>query len=541
MTARKPKPVQPGPNDPPIYAEYAALGMLLRLADLTPSPYQKRQIDPADPEMRSMLVSVKDRDCGVFEPVLVRPGPDGAQEMVWGHRRVWCSQQAGYETIPGFLRQLSDDEARRLNALENLDHKGLTPVEQAAQIADMLGGKAPTDGLEARIGRSKRWLAKRAALLRLHPDWLTEWQKNPEADDATVIARFTHAHMEALVSLPFESQLQALEHTRGLRHVPPARVFASEVARHFTRQLATAPWPLQARMGSIESCSACRKRSACHKLLFAEFDGLPTDKAAAEDRCLDAACWKQKMAAWGEQVREKAASTHGPDTVVVTTNPMLATEAGLASPDAIEGRETGPGTEGAVPALMIDGPRKGERVWLAPTEADDEPDSEAPAGEPASDVDRRAARVRRMQYRMAAQAIAALGGADRPAGVPEARRPTPEGIVAMAAVFGTGREVEFFAADHWTGIARHAGNFRDGGIAAVAAALLRDVLAVVDRRLKLACRQTAAAQRELGDTDAARLAAAFGLDWTALHDLANQRCPGRRRATADVESEVESG
>lgn len=62
-----------------------------------------------DAEMDRVVESV--RKVGVISPGLARPLEEGGYELISGHRRLAACRQAGLETMPVLVREMTDDEA----------------------------------------------------------------------------------------------------------------------------------------------------------------------------------------------------------------------------------------------------------------------------------------------------------------------------------------------------------------------------------------------------------------------------------------------
>lgn len=72
------------------------------------------------------------RTNGVITPITVRPQADGKYQIIAGHNRVAASQMIGNETIPAFIKELSDEDAVLCMLDSNLrSRKNLMPSEKA--------------------------------------------------------------------------------------------------------------------------------------------------------------------------------------------------------------------------------------------------------------------------------------------------------------------------------------------------------------------------------------------------------------------------
>lgn len=142
------------------------------LKSIRPNRYQRRiRFDPV--KMSELENSI--REHGVAQPILIRPyqreeGEDQeiAFELVFGERRCRASKNVGCEKIPGIIRDLSDEEARELTAIENIQREDLTLIEQAESIADLLEQYNNNyERVSQRLGKSHTYVCDRITLLSL--------------------------------------------------------------------------------------------------------------------------------------------------------------------------------------------------------------------------------------------------------------------------------------------------------------------------------------------------------------------------------------
>lgn len=96
-----------------------------KILDFPDHPYKVRD----DDSMTELIASIK--DCGLIQPVIVRPVEDGMYEMVSGHRRKRAFELAGYDKIPASVRELSRDEAILTMVDSNLQREVILPSEKA--------------------------------------------------------------------------------------------------------------------------------------------------------------------------------------------------------------------------------------------------------------------------------------------------------------------------------------------------------------------------------------------------------------------------
>lgn len=114
------------------------------------------------------------RQVGVLQPVTVAPRGDRFL-LVYGHRRLAAAIKAGLATIPAIVQARSEPERVLRQTIENLHREDLTPLQEAAAIANLRdtiaaarGGKTPGQReLAMMLGLSQSHISKRLELLEL--------------------------------------------------------------------------------------------------------------------------------------------------------------------------------------------------------------------------------------------------------------------------------------------------------------------------------------------------------------------------------------
>ena len=102
---------------------------------LVPMPNQARTFfDPI--KLEELASSI--REHGVLQPLVVRILADGQHEIVAGERRWRAAKLAGLESVPCVIRELKDQQARLVNATENLAREDLNAVEEVEAILEVL-------------------------------------------------------------------------------------------------------------------------------------------------------------------------------------------------------------------------------------------------------------------------------------------------------------------------------------------------------------------------------------------------------------------
>ena len=88
----------------------------------------RRYFDEA--AMEELTTSVKEK--GIIQPVILRPHKEdpGRYELVAGERRLEAATRARLPGVPAVIREMSDQEAREIGLIENLQREDLNPIEE---------------------------------------------------------------------------------------------------------------------------------------------------------------------------------------------------------------------------------------------------------------------------------------------------------------------------------------------------------------------------------------------------------------------------
>lgn len=114
------------------------------LTELHPFPYHPFKIRD-DESMRETAESIK--EYGVLVPALARPRKKGGYELIAGHRRKYCCELAGLETMPVIVRDIDKDTATIIMVDSNLQRENILPSERAQAY------KMKLDAIKRRAGR----------------------------------------------------------------------------------------------------------------------------------------------------------------------------------------------------------------------------------------------------------------------------------------------------------------------------------------------------------------------------------------------------
>lgn len=103
----------------------------IAVSAIVSSPYQVRHFD--DNAIDELAQSIVDTN-GLITPIVVRQLANGKFELVAGHTRYEAIKRLGHATIPAIVKQLSDSEAAKALAADNLTRKDLSDFEIFKQI-----------------------------------------------------------------------------------------------------------------------------------------------------------------------------------------------------------------------------------------------------------------------------------------------------------------------------------------------------------------------------------------------------------------------
>jgi len=109
------------------------------------------------------------KEHGVLSPIIVRP-LKGKYEIIAGERRYRAAIQNGLKEIPAIIKKVSDEEAKIISLIENIQREDLNSVDRAAALKELkvnLG--LPWVELGRRLGLTKQRVLDLVGLLSL-PD-----------------------------------------------------------------------------------------------------------------------------------------------------------------------------------------------------------------------------------------------------------------------------------------------------------------------------------------------------------------------------------
>ncbi len=139
----------------------------INLSDISLSPFNYRYGGkPVDENsLQELAASIKLHD--VIQAVLVRPKAEGKYELVVGERRFRASKLAGKKSIPATVRELTDEQVKEIQLIENLQREDPHPMAEAMGIHQLLSIKEKKINVEEianRLGKSPAYVYQRNKL-----------------------------------------------------------------------------------------------------------------------------------------------------------------------------------------------------------------------------------------------------------------------------------------------------------------------------------------------------------------------------------------
>lgn len=150
-----------------------ALGRLtarIPIGQILPSdvnPRSKTHSDKA--ELETLTANVKEQ--GVLQAIMVRPAGKNKWKIVYGSRRFEAAKAAGLEDVPCEIRELTDDEARELALIENIERANMHYLDEAKGFAELSKSKT-LDQIADKTGKKKAYIAQRLSLAALISEWV---------------------------------------------------------------------------------------------------------------------------------------------------------------------------------------------------------------------------------------------------------------------------------------------------------------------------------------------------------------------------------
>lgn len=312
----------------------AAVAAAVLSGPITPLLLDELDLSPLNP--RKTLDQVKVAELaesighhGILVPLLIREVPlegDIVQyHIIAGSRRAAAARLAGELSAPCIVRQMTDDEARELAIVDNLQRLDMEPLEEAQSFNDAMtlafGRMMTVQELAARLGKSPVYINRRLTLLdAIQPVQEALRRGQIEVGHALELARLVEPEQERLLEWlnigyaaqggddadedeeEFDGDFSdddddddpeiAVASAMALPTSHSVVDLRTQIARTTLKILGQAPFDPndEALVAEAGSCAVCLKRSGANQLLFSDVHG--------DDVCMDRACFDGKVKAF---------------------------------------------------------------------------------------------------------------------------------------------------------------------------------------------------------------------------------------------------
>lgn len=254
-----------------------------------------------DPDFQNLVDNVKAN--GILQAIILRAHPKkkNMYELLAGHRRFKAAEKAGLKAIPAAIYDVNDQEALIITVTENLQRKNLSPLEEAQEIKRLMDlHSGDTRAVAADLGKSERWVARRAKLFDLTAEWIKALDTAKNGRGELIFRFWSSGHMEIIARHDSETQSLLLKEILKNKSYEANEWSISDLESWLsekTHLLKKAPWKLDddSLYPAAGACNTCPKRSCRQPLLFD--DDLTEEQVKNNDKCLDPACWDKKQEA----------------------------------------------------------------------------------------------------------------------------------------------------------------------------------------------------------------------------------------------------
>ncbi len=173
----------------------------VELSKITPNPKQPRKYFD-DEAMAELSESI--RIHGIIQPLVLNKVGEKFV-IVAGERRYRAAKLAGFDSVPAVVKTMSEEQAREIALIENLQRENLNPIEEGEALKQLMElNKMTQEEVAKRVSKSRSNVANTMRLLAL-----------PEAVKGLIRdGRLSAGHARAL--LPIKDELRQAEYARKI-------------------------------------------------------------------------------------------------------------------------------------------------------------------------------------------------------------------------------------------------------------------------------------------------------------------------------------
>jgi ParB/RepB/Spo0J family partition protein len=261
---------------------------------------------------------------GIQTPLIVRHFPMGSwhapediqliedgclYEVVTGHRRLEAAKRLGLVILPCFVREMSDEEARKIGLLDNVQREDVPALEEADAYEELRQDLGTAAAIAAQVGKDVAYVTKRLQLVALDDrPRMALAERLITIDHALLLARLgpeeqdenlkwalnVNAGKKESCESVIEQRIKERDRDGRYGYWEPQSVLSlkNHIEQHVGRKLSRAPWDLDdAQLVPMAgACSACPANTQANSDLFG-------DLKIDEGTCEDGACFESKRLA----------------------------------------------------------------------------------------------------------------------------------------------------------------------------------------------------------------------------------------------------
>lgn len=230
-------------------------------------------------------------------------------EIVAGHRRFEIAKRLDLQFVPCIVRELTDDQAREIGLLDNLQREDVPALEEADAYEELRQTLGTPAAIAARVGKDVSYVAKRLQLVALgalprralaerlvtinHALLLARLGAEEQDENLKWALNVNAGKKESCESV-IEQRIKERDRDGRYGYWEPQSVLSlkNHIEQHVGRKLSRAPWDLDdgELFPSAGACSGCLANTQANSDLFG-------DLKLDEGTCEDGACFESKRVA----------------------------------------------------------------------------------------------------------------------------------------------------------------------------------------------------------------------------------------------------
>ena len=160
----------------------------IKLIDIEPNPSQARK-KFSEESINELATSIK--NYGVLQPIIVE-NKGKFYQIIAGERRWRAAKVAGLTEIPCLVRNESEQTAKEISLIENIQRENLNPIEKALGYKELIDNyNLKQADLADKLGISRTYVTNTLRILNL----------DPRVIELALEGKLTEGHCKTLVSI----------------------------------------------------------------------------------------------------------------------------------------------------------------------------------------------------------------------------------------------------------------------------------------------------------------------------------------------------